>query len=186
MDFNRLIRTNIPDLAQVYGGARGRTMSSRHQSYAWPALVGSGITQVIDLRKADSSKKLPRLCDKYKIEYFHYPVDNDKETIVKMVELMPELCKRIDKGNFYIACAMGLHRTDITLCVYWVFYGADRGIEPPILRGYTAEKGFTTNKIMRILNAIYQYITEVNNIEPFPVEVFKDRKKMINELNKNS
>ena len=39
---------------------------------------------------------------------------------------------------------------------------------------------------MRILNAIYQYITEVNNIEPFPVEVFKDRKKMINELNKNS
>ena len=80
----------------------------------------SGITQVIDLRKADSSEKLPRLCDKYKIEYFHYPVDNDKETIVKMVELMPELCKRIDKGNFYIACAMGLHRTDITLCVYWV------------------------------------------------------------------
>lgn len=103
-----------------------------------------------------------------------------------MVELMPELCKQIDKGNFYIACAMGLHRTDITLCVYWVFYGADRGIEPPILQGYTAEKGFTTNKIMRILNAIYQYITEVNNIEPFPVEVFKDRKKMINELNKNS
>ena len=57
MDFNRLIRTNIPDLAQVYGGARGRTMSSRHQSYAWPALVESGITQVIDLRKADSSEK---------------------------------------------------------------------------------------------------------------------------------
>ena len=63
-------------------------MSSRHQSYAWPALVESGITQVIDLRKADSSEKLPRLCDKYKIEYFHYPVDNDKETIVRMVELM--------------------------------------------------------------------------------------------------
>ena len=29
MDFNRLIRTNIPDLAQVYGGVRGTTLSSR-------------------------------------------------------------------------------------------------------------------------------------------------------------
>lgn len=186
MDFNRLSRTNIPDLAQVYGGARGRTMSSRHQNYAWPALVESGITQVIDLRKTDSSEKLPRICDNYGIAYFHYPVDNDKETIVRMVELLPELCKRIDKGNFYIACAMGLHRTDIALCVYWVFYAADRGIEPPILRGYTAKVGLTTDRIMRILNAIYLHLTEVNNIAPFPVEVFKDRKKVIHELNKNS
>lgn len=80
MDFNRLIRTNIPDLAQVYGGARGRTMSSRHQSYAWPALVESGITQVIDLRKADSSEKLPRLCDNYQIEYFIIQLTMTKRT----------------------------------------------------------------------------------------------------------
>ncbi len=36
--------------------------------------------------------------------------------IESMVKLFPEFCKRIDRGGFYIACAMGLHRTDIALC----------------------------------------------------------------------
>ena len=45
-----------------------------------------------------------------------------------------EFCHLIDNGHFYIACAMGLHRTDIALCTYWVFYAADKGIVPPEIR----------------------------------------------------
>ena len=44
MNFARLQQTRIPDFAPVYGGARGRTMSSRHQAYAWRALVEAGVT----------------------------------------------------------------------------------------------------------------------------------------------
>lgn len=38
MDIERILQTNIPDLAPVYGGIKGRTMSSRHQSYSMPSI----------------------------------------------------------------------------------------------------------------------------------------------------
>ena len=184
MNIERIIQTNIPDIAPVYGGVKGRTMSSRHQSYAWPALVEAGVKRVIDLRDVDSSNKLPFLCEKFGMEYFHYPVNNHAKQVESMVRLMPKFCEMIDKGEFYIACAMGLHRTDIALCTYWVFYAADKGIAPPPIRGYRQEEGHDTNKIMFVLNSIYKYMTERNGVEPMPMEVFKSKKKIINGLSK--
>lgn len=37
---------------------------------------------------------------------------------------------------------------------------------------------------MRVLNAFYQYMTERDGKEPMPIEVFKERKKVVNELSK--
>ena len=115
MNYARLQQTRIPDLAPVYGGVRGRTMSSRHQLYAWKALKEAGVKTIIDLRLTDHTDRLPALCEEYGIHYFHYPVDTSAEAITNMVELFPQLCQLIDAGDFYIACAMGLHRTDIAL-----------------------------------------------------------------------
>ena len=184
LNIERLIQTGIPDIAPVYGGVRGRTMSSRHQAYAWPAIKEAGVKTIIDLREMDRSDKLPYLCQYNGLAYFHYPLDNHARTIARMVALFPQFCEEIDKGDFYIACAMGLHRTDIALCTYWLFYAADKGIAPPPIRGYRQEDGHDTNKIMRVLNAFYQYKTEQDGIEPMPVELFKERKKIINELSK--
>ena len=182
IDIERIIKTEIPDIAPVYGGVRGRTMSSRHQSYAWPALKEAGVKTIIDLREMDKSDRLPHLCQYHGLKYFHYPLDNHSRTIAQMVELFPQFCEQIDKGDFYIACAMGLHRTDIALCTYWVFYAADKGIAPPPICGYRKDKGLTTNKIMRLLNAVYKYMTEKNGVEPIPEIVFHERKNIIKEL----
>jgi hypothetical protein len=65
-----------------------------------------------------------------------------------------------------------------------VFYAADKGIAPPPIRGYRQEEGHNTNKIMRVLNAFYQYKAEVDGKEPMPMELFKERKKVINNLSK--
>lgn len=102
-----------------------------------------------------------------------------------MTELFPQFCEKIDQGDFYIACAMGLHRTDIALCTYWVFYAADRGIAPPPIRGYRQKDGHITNKIMRLPNAFYQYKVDIEGKAPMSIEVFKERKNVINELSKN-
>jgi hypothetical protein len=37
---------------------------------------------------------------------------------------------------------------------------------------------------MRVLNAFYQHLTEQDGKEPMPIEVFKERKKTINDLSK--
>lgn len=179
MNFARLQQTLIPDLAPVYGGARGRTMSSRHQLYAWRALQEAGIKTIIDLRLTDHTDRLPALCEEYGMRYFHYPVDTSAEAIVQMMELFPQFCQLIDEGDFYIACAMGLHRTDIALYAYWVFHGADKGLQPPQICGYCQADGHTTDKLNRVLNALYAAFAERDGFAPIPPQVFKERKAII-------
>lgn len=184
LDVEMIMSTRIPDLAQVYGGFRGRTLSSTRQLHAWNTMIESGINQIIDLRADYSSDFYSELCERSGINYFKYPVAYEDVWVAKMVELFPEFCKLIDNGRFYIACAMGLHRTDIALCTYWVFYAADKGIAPPPICGYRKDKGLTPNKIMRMLNAVYKYMTEKNGVEPIPMNVFLERKEIIKELSK--
>ena len=180
LDVARVMSTGVPDLAQVYGGFRGRTLSSSRQMHAWKEMMESGVNQVIDLRADYTSDFYHELCVRSGITYFHYPVAYDPESVQEMVDNFPTLCSMIDKERFYIACAQGLHRTDIALCLYWVFHGADKGIAPPPLKGYRKDKGMTTDKIMRILNAVYKRMTELNDEPPMPEDVFKERKEMIN------
>ena len=179
MNYARLQQTRIPDLAPVYGGVRGRTMSSRHQAYAWRALQEAGVKTIIDLRDKDKTERLPALCEEYGMRYFHYPVDTTAEAITEMAERFEQLCELIDAGDFYIACAMGLHRTDIALTAYWVFYAADRGLPPPEIRGYREEDGHTLDKLNRVLNALYAAFTARNGCEPMPPELFKERKEWV-------
>lgn len=183
-DIEKILSTGIPDIAQVYGGIRGRTMSSRRQGFAWPVIQEVGIRTVIDLRKDGIQSSLIEKCKGCGINYFYYPVDNRCNNIETMVKLFPELCRLIDEGDFYIACALGLHRTDIALCTYWVFHAADKGFDPPAIRGYHQSGGHNTSKIMRVLNGFYKYITEHEGKEPIPMEVFKQRKDIIKRLSK--
>ena len=182
LDVEKILSTGIPDLAPVYGGFRGRTLSSTKQLHAWKTMMEAGINQIIDLRADYTSDFYNELCRKSGIAYFYYSVSY--EEVEQMARLFPEFCRLIDNGRFYIACAMGLHRTDIALCTYWVFYAADKGIAPPAIRGYRRVDGHTTSKIMRILNALYKYWTLQNGKEPMPIEVFRERKEIINELSK--
>ncbi len=186
LDVERIMSTGIPDLAQVYGGFRGRALSSPRQLPAWKMLIKSGVNQIIDLRGDYTSDFYKDLCKESGISYFKYPVAYKDEYIASMVKLFPTFCELIDKGRFYIHCAHGLHRTDIALSTYWVFYAADKGIAPPPICGYRKDKGLTTLKIMRVLNAVYKYMTETNGVEPIPENVFLERKEIINDLSRNS
>lgn len=184
LEIDKIAALNIPDFAPVYGGVRGRTMSSRYQSFAWPTIREAGVKTIIDLRADGVYSRLGDLCKTYGFDYFYYPVDNRCENIESMVSLFPELCRHIDNGKFYIACAMGLHRTDIALCLYWVFYAADKGIAPPEIRGYRKDQGHNTDKIMRVLNNFYKVLSEKNSVPPFSNEVLKQRKAIIDQKSK--
>lgn len=179
IDIDMLGKLEIPDFATVYGGVRGRTLSSVHQTYAWPKIIESGIKTVIDLREDGIYTRLKSQCEKYGVEYFYYPVDKKTKHVKEMVTLFPELCRKIDAGHFYISCAMGLHRTDIALCCYWMFYGADQGIVPPQIRGYRKDQGHDTAKIMRVINAYYKVYHEIYNEYPISNDKFLERKKII-------
>ena len=119
------------------------------------------------------------MCEQYGMRYFHYPVDTSAEAIMQMVELFPKFCDLLDAGDFYIACAMGLHRTDIALNAFGLFHGVDEGLQPPEIHGYRQENGHTTDKLNRVINALYAAFIERNGIEPMPQQLLKERKTII-------
>lgn len=181
LNLEKLMTLEIPDLVPVYGGVRGRTLSSPRQKFAWPTVKECGIRTIIDLRADGINTHLSGLCEKFGMEYFYYPVDKKTSFIEHTVKRFPQLCEKIDAGNFYIACAMGLHRTDIALCCYWIFYGADKGLPAPEIRGYRMADGHDVDKIMRVVNAFYRYLTDINGEPPFSHETLAHRKKIITE-----
>ena len=94
-----------------------------------------------------------------------------------MVELFPFFCEKIDNGDFYIACAMGLHRTDIALCTYWVFYAADKGIAPPPIRGYRQEELVLRNFLIGtvFLNISELLAKSISTLPKFSKSIIKNK-----------
>ncbi len=183
MNTQLLLNAGIENIDLVYGGVRGTTLSSHRNYKYWPLIVESGIKTIIELRRGDRSERLCALCEQYGICYFAMPIDSHSTADAHIAESLAEFFKLVDEGDFYIACAMGLHRTDIALSIYWVFYGADIGLPPPYLKGHIQNGKLKllniNNKIIRRLNSLYHHLQE-NPIIPIPDELtFKQRKAVL-------
>ena len=183
-----ILNTNIQNIAAVYGGARGTTLSSRHNMRHWQAIVDSGVRTIIELRDADHSDRLCKMCETYGIGYFAFPLDSHSVPNEVIASRLQEFFKLVDKGDFYIACAMGLHRTDMALSIYWMFYGADIGINPPILKGHIENGKLVldrlNNKVFRRLNSLYDYLVDNNIVQVPDRETFAQRKRDLLDFNR--
>ena len=189
MNKELILNTGIQNIATVYGGVRGTTLSSRHNMRHWQTVVDSGIRTIIELRDEDHSDRLCRMCEIHGIRYFAFPMDSHSVPNGVIAPRLQEFFEIIDNGDFYIACAMGLHRTDMALSIYWMFHGADNGMKPPILRGHIADEKLVldrlNNKVFRRLNSLYAYLV-ANNIIPVPdCETLKKKKRDLIEFNRN-
>ena len=189
MNKELILNTGIQNIATVYGGVRGTTLSSRHNMRHWQTVVDSGIRTIIELRDEDHSDRLCRMCEIHGIRYFAFPMDSHSVPNEVIASRLQEFFELIDNGDFYIACAMGLHRTDMALSIYWMFHGVDNEMNPPILRGHIADGKLVldrlNNKVFRRLNSLYAYLTE-NNIIPVPDRItFAQRKRDLIDFNRN-
>ena len=180
MDTEQILKLNIENIDKVYGGVRGTTLSSRHNLRFWPRIKEFGVKTIIELRCDDHSLRLSRLCEQYGLRYFEFPIDSRSVPNETIAEKLSEFYKIIDEGDFYIACAMGLHRTDIALSVYWMFHGADKGLPPPNLKGHIVDGKLLlerlNNKVYRRLNSLYAYLSEGRKIDNPSEFVVKERK----------
>ena len=188
MNTELILNTNIQNIATVYGGARGTTLSSRHNMRHWQTIVDCGVRTIIELRDEDHSDRLCKMCETYGIDYFAFPLDSHSVPNEVIASRLQQFFELVDNGDFYIACAMGLHRTDMALAIYWIFHGADDGMNPPILRGHIADGELVldrlNNKVFRRLNSLYAYLMN-NNVIPVPdPETFAQRKRDLIDFNR--
>ena len=189
MNTDLILNASIENIDAIYGGVRGTTLSSHRNMHHWQTIVDSGLQTIVELRDGDHTDRLYQMCEKYHIRYFAFPIDSHNVPNEVIATKLQDFFEVIDNGNFYIACAMGLHRTDLALSIYWVFHGADKGLQPPFLKGHIANGEIISsrlhNKVFRRLNSLYTYLSE-NNIIPIPKkETFNDRKRKLEEMKEN-
>ena len=114
----------IVDLAPVYDkGVRGRTMSGRGSNWLLAKVRDAGVKVIIDLRTADHTNRYERNVAEARLEYHSLPIvpiDGKNTGVHQIIGSLPLLFVLMDKGGFYIACAMGRHRTDIAIALYCV------------------------------------------------------------------
>ena len=187
MNTELILNTGIQNIATVYGGVRGTALSSRHNMRHWQTVVDSGVRTIIELRDEDHSDRLCRMCETYGIRYFAFPMDSHSVPNEVIASRLQEFFKLVDNGDFYIACAMGLHRTDMALSIYWMFHGADCGLNPPVLKGHTKSGELILNrlqnKVFRRLNSLYEYLSGNTSICIPDRNTFIQRKNALVKFN---
>jgi len=161
IDMDKLIAFGIPNLKAVKEngtiiGVRGESLSGKNRKYLW-AVKKAGIDSIIDLRATDHSRSFKSICEAAGYSYLHFPVDQAHTSDEKIIQNLPLLIETINQGGFYIACAMGLHRTDIALALCWLFN--PKAQEPPILHGHHRNGIFRFEDIYRRANSVYRSLT---------------------------
>lgn len=158
--YERLRTLPIVDLAPVYGnGVRGRTLSASSSGWLLPKVREAGVDTVIDLRTADHTDKFDRKVVATGMDYHHIAIDSKGTAASDVLSDLPQLFALLDRGRFYIACAMGLHRTDIALAAYYVFHPSVPFDHVPELRGHRKEGRLRVDDIARRLNSIMRALT---------------------------
>ena len=184
--YEQLKNIGIVDFDAVLGkGIRGRTLSS----HPWflPRLKEAGIKNIIDLRTHDTSSKYENLVIEAGMLFHHFEMDSKRTNDRVIIDELPELFKLLDKGSFFISCAMGLHRTDIALSIYYVFHPKVPEEFIPTLKGHRVNGKLRLDDIARRLNSLYRNLTEEDyNLLSLPKDYeneFMKRKKLLFKAN---
>ena len=179
----------IVDLAPVYDrGVRGRTMSGRGNNWLLGKVKDAGIKVIIDLRTADYTDRYNHNVEEAGLEYHSIPIDSKATDAHQIIALLPLLFQLLDNGNFFMACAMGRHRTDIALALYYVFHPTIPYNEIPEMKGHRKDGQFHCDDIAARLNSV------MNTLDPETLSTlglpdnyeheFRCRKKLLFERNK--
>ena len=190
--YEALKRYPIVDLAPVYDkGVRGRTMSGRGSNWLLAKVRDAGVKTIIDLRTADHTDRYDRNVAEAGMEYHSLPIDSKNTGVHQIIASLPLLFELMDKGSFYIACAMGRHRTDIAIALYYVMHPSVPFDEVPEMKGHrnVEKKQFRCDDIAARLNSIIKAITpdEFATLGlPADYEAeFLRRKKRLFDVNRN-
>lgn len=187
LDIPKISRLGIPNFYITnYNGIRGESLSSPKNRRFLKPLKNCGVTSIIDLREKYASNQFEELCAANGFNFLKFPINSVGVPDDVVILNMPQLFDYLDKGNYYIACAQGLHRTDIALALNYMFN--PKTTEPPYLIGHIRGNQLKTEDITRRLNSVYKNLTEnsLNNFgwDKYDEDTFFQRKKEMYLMNK--
>ena len=152
----------IVDLAPVFDrGVRGRTMSGRGSNWLLDKVYEAGVKTIIDLRTADQTDRYYHNVMEVGMKYHSIPIDSRATDVHQIIASLPRLFELMDRGNFFMACAMGRHRTDIAIALYYVFHPTVPVEAVPEMKGHrnVEKKEFRYDDIAARLNSVMTSMT---------------------------
>ena len=135
-------------------GIRGSSPFSRKGRKIIAKLKDYGIKRVIDLKSDGDPVKSGEICAKSGLEYMKFPIAYDEKWTQENIDLIPEFVETLKKGDFYIGCATGMHRTDTALALNYFF-------NPHPLSVPKLEAGTSKNKTTAIANKIFLAVNDI-------------------------
>ena len=177
----RILNFNLITKGSEIIGVRGQTLSAPKKRWLLKKIKSAGIDTIIDLRAGDHSGSFIDACQDAGLKYFHFPVDRFRTPNAVIINNLPAFIETINNGGFYISCALGLHRTDIALSLYYILNPEAQ--KPPILYGHIRDGKLQYADIFQRAGSIYHSLTEADKNrlgwdESF-VQEFVRRKKML-------
>ena len=163
-------------------------MSGRGNNWLLVKVRDAGIRTIIDLRTADHTDRYDRNVTKAGLEYHNIPVDSRNTDVHQIIASLPKLFELMDRGNYYMACAMGRHRTDIAIALYYVFHPSVPSEEVPKMRGHRENGRFRCEDIAARLNSVMRNMTPEGlaalGLPPGYEKEFRRRKQRLFGLNR--
>lgn len=140
-------------------GVRGRNIVTMPLE-AFQEVKEKGIKRIVDLRSEVNSTVNGRLSikdgKKYidTIEYVHVPVSyNNGQEDLETIKCLPKFFEAMNKGNVYIGCNLGSHRTDFAVALNYALNTQTKSASPILyLKPQDATSGVQRiyNKIMKM------------------------------------
>ena len=157
IDINRLKGLDIPHFRLIDSkSVRGMCLAKKNPQI-FTELVESGINTIIDLRKEGSNESnYAKNCWENGLEnmgFFNLP-NTKKESSAEFKIMMNDFVKQLkyffylmDKGGVYMGCLLGLHRTDLAVCMNYLL-NPEEPQTPPTLSHmfYKDEQTYRLNK----------------------------------------
>ena len=163
IDIGSLASLGIPDLRVVTEngeviGVRGQCLACRKNRWHFDAVLGAGVSTIIDLRTGDYRNDLLFLCEKNGIGYYHIPIDKKHTPAHEIISRLPLLIEALSCRNFYISCTQGLHRTDTALALHFMFN--PKAVDPPLMYGHVIGGRFKSGEVYGRVGSVFHSLTE--------------------------
>lgn len=170
---------------------RGVTLANQKTSIL-KELKESGINTIIDLRtEGDENSIYAANCRENGLDYFNFklkinmPIFNplhatklskDERTVEKekFLKILPNFFEKMNSGKNYIACLLGLHRTDLAISLNYLLNPIEPTTPPSLSHMFYDNETNFTNKYVGAIKNLMRNLTDEDKRKLHLPENFKD------------
>lgn len=181
IDIARLKKLNIPNFRLIDStSVRGATLADKNTNFL-KELQQSGIERIVDLRvEGGLETDYARRCLENGLGYFNLPIasqanrNSEKAKIKNLMTKIPEFFEIMDKGKNYMACLLGIHRTDFATALNYLLNPKEPASPPILSHIFVGNEANLTDRYINLVEKVCKKMkicTEIFNARAIKLQM---------------